>query len=35
MPWAGLTSADHWVSHDIVYAIDYQRGFDIIQYLDK
>ena len=34
-PIAGSTSADHWINHDIVYAIDYTRGIDILRYLDK
>jgi hypothetical protein len=34
-PVAGQTSADHWITHDIIYAVDYQRGIDILRYLDK
>ncbi|MFN2595225.1 MAG: LVIVD repeat-containing protein [Actinomycetota bacterium] len=34
-PYGGSTSADHWVNHKIVYAIDYSRGFDILEYDGK
>lgn len=31
LPWAGVTSATYWVTNEIVYAIDYSRGFDILR----
>ncbi|MEA2476810.1 MAG: hypothetical protein QOC87_1009 [Actinomycetota bacterium] len=34
-PYGGSTSADHWATHNIVYAIDYARGFDILKYNGK
>lgn len=35
LPYAGLTSSTYWITDDIVYAIDYSRGFDILRYTDK
>ena len=35
LPAAGGTSAAYWVTDKIVYAIDYQRGFDVLQYNGK
>ena len=32
MPWRGSTSAAYWVTDEIVYSIDYERGFDILKY---
>ncbi len=32
VPFAGSTSAAYWATDDIVYAIDYQRGFDILRF---
>ncbi len=32
IPHGGGTSAAYWVTDEIVYAIDYQRGFDILKY---
>jgi hypothetical protein len=31
-PWRGSTSAAYWVTNHIVYAVDYERGFDILRY---
>jgi hypothetical protein len=35
LPTGGGTSAAYWVTDKIVYAIDYQRGFDVLQYNGK
>ena len=35
VPTAGGTSATYWRTKRIVYAIDYQRGFDILKYNGK
>ena len=35
LPHAGGTSAAYWITNDIVYAIDYQRGFDILKFNGK
>ena len=35
VPHAGGTSAAYWVTDRIVYAVDYQRGFDILKYNGK
>ncbi len=35
IPHGGGTSAAYWVTDRIVYAIDYQRGFDVLQYNGK
>ena len=32
LPAAGSTSAAYWVTRDIVYAVDYTRGIDILRY---
>jgi hypothetical protein len=34
-PLAGSTSAAHWVTRRIVYAIDYTRGFDVLKYTGR
>lgn len=34
LPYAGATSSTYWAADDIVYAIDYSRGFDILR-LDR
>lgn len=35
MPNGGGTSAAYWVDKEIIYAIDYQRGFDVLRYTGK
>ncbi|MGI8406979.1 MAG: LVIVD repeat-containing protein [Actinomycetota bacterium] len=35
LPTGGSTSADYWINDEIVYAVDYQRGIDILRYTDK
>ncbi|MDQ4143779.1 MAG: hypothetical protein M3198_08590 [Actinomycetota bacterium] len=35
VPHAGGTSAAYWRNDRIVYAIDYQRGFDVLKYTGK
>lgn len=32
MPWGGSTSAAYWVNSEIVYAVDYTRGVDILRW---
>ena len=32
LPNAGSTSAAYWVNRNIVYAVDYTRGIDILRY---
>lgn len=32
LPAGGGTSGAYWVNNEIVYAIDYQRGFDVLRY---
>lgn len=32
VPWAGNTSAAYWISDRIIYAVDYNRGIDILEY---
>ena len=32
LPWRGSTSAAYWVTDEIVYSIDYERGFDILRF---
>lgn len=32
MPFAGASSASQWVTDDIIYSIDYQRGIDILKF---
>lgn len=34
-PFQGGTSAAYWVTNEIVYAIDYQRGFDVLRFTGK
>jgi len=31
-PWRGSTSAAYWLTDRIVYAVDYERGIDILRY---
>jgi len=31
-PWRGSTSAAYWVTDELVYSIDYERGFDILRF---
>ncbi|MGH2695062.1 MAG: LVIVD repeat-containing protein [Actinomycetota bacterium] len=35
MPWAGSTGAAYWVTDKIVYAVDYNRGIDILRFKGK
>jgi hypothetical protein len=35
LPIAGSTSATYWVTDEIVYAVDYNRGLDILRYTGK
>lgn len=35
LPHGGGTSAAYWIDSKIVYAIDYQRGFDVLRYNGK
>jgi hypothetical protein len=35
VPNAGSTSAAYWLNKELVYAIDYTRGIDILRYTDK
>jgi hypothetical protein len=32
LPWRGSTSAAYWVTDEIVYSVDYERGIDILEY---
>ena len=32
MPYAGQTSASYWITDEIVYAVDYNRGLDILRF---
>jgi hypothetical protein len=32
VPVAGSTSAAYWINRNIVYAVDYTRGIDILRY---
>ena len=32
LPLAGSTSATYWINDEIIYAVDYQRGIDILRY---
>ncbi len=34
-PMGGSTSAAYWITDEIVYAVDYQRGIDILKFTDK
>lgn len=35
VPLAGSVSADYWITDEIVYAVDYNRGIDILRYTDE
>ena len=35
MPWAGSTGASYWITKKVVYALDYNRGIDVIKYNGK
>lgn len=35
LPNAGSTSGAYWITNEIVYAVDYARGFDILRYNGK
>lgn len=35
LPHAGGTSAAYWLTKDIVYTVDYQRGIDVLKYNGK
>jgi hypothetical protein len=35
LPYGGSTSAAYWVNKDIVYAVDYTRGLDILRFHQK
>lgn len=35
VPFGGSTSAAYWVTDELVYAVDYTRGLDILRYTDK
>jgi LVIVD repeat len=35
MPYAGSTSAAYWITDEIVYAVDYTRGIDILKFNGK
>ena len=32
LPHAGSTSAAYWINRNVVYAVDYTRGIDILRY---
>jgi hypothetical protein len=32
LPYRGDTSAAYWLTDEIVYAVDYERGIDILRY---
>lgn len=32
VPFAGSTSATYWINDEIIYAVDYQRGLDILRF---
>ncbi|HWL64854.1 MAG TPA: hypothetical protein VNP73_02675 [Actinomycetota bacterium] len=32
LPWGGATSAAYWVTDEVVYSIDYERGFDVLRF---
>lgn len=34
VPYAGSTSATYWITKDILYAVDYNRGIDILRFTD-
>ncbi|MDQ3964211.1 MAG: hypothetical protein M3277_09930 [Actinomycetota bacterium] len=35
VPVAGAVSADYWINDEIVYAVDYNRGIDVIRFTGK
>ncbi|MGI8773536.1 MAG: LVIVD repeat-containing protein [Actinomycetota bacterium] len=35
VPWAGSTSAVYWITDEILYTLDYDRGIDVIRYTGK
>lgn len=35
LPYGGGTSASYWVNDEILYAVDYTRGIDILRYTGK
>jgi hypothetical protein len=35
LPNGGGTSGAYWINKEIVYAVDYQRGFDVLRYTGK
>lgn len=35
LPWRGSTSAAYWVTDELVYSIDYERGFDILKFKEE
>ena len=35
LPYSGSTSAAYWVNEEIVYAVDYARGIDILRWTGK
>lgn len=35
LPLAGSTSAEYWVSDEILYTVDYNRGIDILRFTGK
>jgi len=35
LPWRGSTSAAYWLTDEIVYSVDYERGIDILRYKGK
>ena len=35
VPWGGSTSAAYWATKDLIYAVDYTRGIDILRYTGK
>lgn len=35
VPWAGSTSAVYWITDEILYTLDYNRGIDVIRYTGK
>ncbi|MGH2755893.1 MAG: LVIVD repeat-containing protein [Actinomycetota bacterium] len=35
LPWHGSTSAAYWLTDEVVYSVDYERGIDILRYKGK
>ena len=35
VPWAGMTGAVYWITDEILYTLDYNRGIDVIRYTGK